>query len=56
MELVQGLQHKSDQEWLRELGVFNLEKRGLGGILSLSITTKKEVVQGGKQSLLPGNK
>ncbi|TRZ17868.1 hypothetical protein HGM15179_009235 [Zosterops borbonicus] len=37
-ELVKGLEHKSDKELLRELGVFNLEKTRLEGILLLSTT------------------
>ncbi|KAJ7405603.1 hypothetical protein WISP_138629 [Willisornis vidua] len=37
-ELVKGLEHKSYEEWLRDLGFFSLEKEGLWESLSPLIT------------------
>ncbi|KAJ7414961.1 hypothetical protein BTVI_39755 [Pitangus sulphuratus] len=34
MELGKDLEHKSDEEWLRELGMFILEERSLKGTIS----------------------
>lgn len=39
IKLVQVQEHKSDKEWLRDLGMFPLEKRRVVGAILLFTTT-----------------
>lgn len=57
VELVKGLERKSCEDWLGELGVLSLEKMRLRRDPYCSLQLPERMVQwGGGQSFLPGNK
>ena len=56
MRLEKGLEHKSDEEQLRELGVFSLERWKLRGPYCSLQLSGRRLQAGGGRSLLPGDK
>lgn len=54
-ELTKGLEHSSDEQWLRELGLLSLGKGRLRRGL-ITVNNSLRALQHGGQPLLPCNK